>query len=111
MNLLEPEVLQGCDLLTPLVEVDLVCINQGDLQERASQVNIMKQIYKGANKVIVWLGPRTENADLALDLLQKLSSIRKEKAKFGPYGVILREDLSKAGLPDFLISSSRTGLQ
>ncbi|RTE68587.1 hypothetical protein BHE90_017035 [Fusarium euwallaceae] len=80
--------------------VDALCINQADLEERASQVNIMRQIYKEAKKVIVWLGPQADNSDLALDLLQKLSSIRQKHFDFAPYGVILRENLSKAGLPD-----------
>jgi hypothetical protein len=81
--------------------VDALCIDQANLEERASQVNIMRKIYKEADKVLVWLGPRAENSDLALNLLQKLSSIREDRFKFGRYGAILREDLFKAGLPDF----------
>jgi hypothetical protein len=80
--------------------VDALCINQADLEERASQVNIMRQIYKEAKKVIVWLGPQADNSDLAIDLFQKLSSIRQKHLDFAPYGIILREDLPKAGLPD-----------
>jgi hypothetical protein len=35
---------------------DALCINQSDLEERASQVQLMAQIYTGASKVLIWLG-------------------------------------------------------
>jgi hypothetical protein len=82
--------------------VDALCINQENLEERASQVKIMRYIYREANSVIVWLGPAADNSHLALDLLIKLSDIREQRHNFGRYGVILRENLSNSGLPDFL---------
>ena len=36
--------------------VDAVCINQEDLQERTSQVELMSCIYAGARRVLSWLG-------------------------------------------------------
>jgi hypothetical protein len=81
--------------------IDAICINQTDLRERDSQVNIMRHIYKGARAVIVWLGPAADNSLSALDLLVKLSTIREKRHDFGSYGVILRQALSSAGLPDF----------
>ena len=35
---------------------DAVCINQNDLDERSSQVNIMSDIYSGAKNCQIWLG-------------------------------------------------------
>ena len=35
--------------------IDAICINQDDVQERGSQVRLMKQIYQQAKKVTVWL--------------------------------------------------------
>jgi hypothetical protein len=35
---------------------DQICVNQGDIMERNSQVKIMVNIYRQANRVIVWLG-------------------------------------------------------
>ncbi|KAF7188329.1 Heterokaryon incompatibility protein 6, OR allele [Pseudocercospora fuligena] len=35
--------------------IDAICINQDDLAERASQVRLMREIYKRARKVVVWL--------------------------------------------------------
>ncbi|KAJ2984495.1 hypothetical protein NUW58_g6029 [Xylaria curta] len=37
--------------------IDAICINQNDLAERASQVNLMRHIYRNARRVVVWLGP------------------------------------------------------
>ena len=37
--------------------VDAVCINQADVRERELQVCLMRNIYKGAGEVLVWLGP------------------------------------------------------
>ncbi|KAF2173837.1 hypothetical protein M409DRAFT_62078 [Zasmidium cellare ATCC 36951] len=37
--------------------VDAVCINQDDVVERSSQVQMMGRIYAKARRVLVWLGP------------------------------------------------------
>ncbi|KPI37153.1 uncharacterized protein AB675_3724 [Cyphellophora attinorum] len=39
-----------------LLWIDAVCINQEDLEERASQVRYMQQLFRGARNVIAWLG-------------------------------------------------------
>lgn len=36
--------------------IDAICINQGDLQERARQVLLMGEIYSNALEVVIWLG-------------------------------------------------------
>ncbi|KAF2852158.1 HET-domain-containing protein [Plenodomus tracheiphilus IPT5] len=41
---------------TTLVWADAVCINQRDLDERASQVKQMDKVYINARRVITWLG-------------------------------------------------------
>ena len=40
----------------PQIWADAVCINQNDLDERSSQVNIMGDIFKAATKCQIWLG-------------------------------------------------------
>lgn len=35
---------------------DQICINQADVAERSQQVRLMNAIYKGAQRVLVWLG-------------------------------------------------------
>jgi hypothetical protein len=36
--------------------IDAVCINQGDLDEKASQIKLMAEIYQNASRTIIWLG-------------------------------------------------------
>ncbi|KAF1954235.1 hypothetical protein CC80DRAFT_390480, partial [Byssothecium circinans] len=43
-----------------LIWIDQLCINQDDLEERASQVSLMDVIYNCCQKVIVWLGEELE---------------------------------------------------
>ena len=43
--------------------VDAICINQQDLVERSQQVSLMRDIYEGADPVIVWLGKDDGNAE------------------------------------------------
>jgi hypothetical protein len=40
-----------------MIWADAVCINQQDVGERSDQVNKMLWIYRGATRVLVWLGP------------------------------------------------------
>ena len=49
--------------------IDAVCINQKDVPERNSQVAFMGDIYRSANRVLVWLGEADDESDLAFDLM------------------------------------------
>jgi hypothetical protein len=53
--------------LFDLLWVDAICMNQGELQERSSQVLIMGNIYSAAEEVLVWLGPRIPPHKRAVD--------------------------------------------
>ncbi|KAF2965672.1 hypothetical protein GQX73_g7874 [Xylaria multiplex] len=53
--------------------VDALCINQADIHERGQQVAIMGDIYRLARRVVVWLGPESNDSNLALDFLDSLS--------------------------------------
>jgi hypothetical protein len=44
--------------------IDAICINQADTVERSEQVLQMGNIYKAAQRVIVWLGKEKEEPDL-----------------------------------------------
>jgi len=52
------EVLRGQASIwkSKLIWIDSVCINQEDDEERGIQVQLMRQIYERATRVIVWLG-------------------------------------------------------
>jgi len=55
---------------------DQISINQDDLVERGKQVRLMGQIYKGAMRVLIWLGRDEENlARLALNKFRCLKNI------------------------------------
>jgi hypothetical protein len=57
------------------VWADAVCINQEDQDERGRQVQLMREIYKSAHRVILWLGPDTRRkAALAFSVLCSIAS-------------------------------------
>ncbi|PMD40264.1 hypothetical protein L207DRAFT_565768 [Hyaloscypha variabilis F] len=39
--------------------IDALCVNQMDINERSSQVSRMANIYRKADRVVVWLGPES----------------------------------------------------
>lgn len=68
---------------------DLVCIDQVNFQERASQILRMRDIYPRAKRVVAWLGPEADNSNLALETLEFASSFigspdQKEKTPQRP---------------------------
>ena len=54
--------------------IDAVCINQKDNGERGEQVGRMADIYRQADRVVVWLGPEENHSNLALSTLKYLGS-------------------------------------
>ncbi|KAK0624598.1 heterokaryon incompatibility protein-domain-containing protein [Bombardia bombarda] len=59
-----------------LVWIDAVCINQEDQNEKSYQVPMMDKIYSLAERVLIWLGPQSEDpkhdARTAFGFLKKL---------------------------------------
>ncbi|GCB18024.1 heterokaryon incompatibility protein 6, OR allele [Aspergillus awamori] len=51
--------------------IDAICINQLDLEERASQVGFMRDIYQGSTLTIIWLGDGDERVESLFDLARK----------------------------------------
>ena len=54
---------------------DAICINQGDKEERSSQVLLMSQIYSYASRVVVCLGIDTSENVSAFDLLRSVKDM------------------------------------
>ncbi|ORY17489.1 heterokaryon incompatibility protein-domain-containing protein [Clohesyomyces aquaticus] len=52
--------------------IDAICINQDDVEEKSTQVQLMRDIYREAEHVFVWLGPGTPETDTAMYWLDKL---------------------------------------
>lgn len=55
--------------------VDAVCIDQQNEAERTRQVSQMDVIFRTAAETLVWLGPGSEDSNLAIDTLRRLSRI------------------------------------
>ncbi|KAJ4130061.1 hypothetical protein NW768_007034 [Fusarium equiseti] len=85
---------------------DSICINQGDLHDRATQVQMMHHIYYYAASVVMWLGPETSWSILAMNTLRSCAdlvesvtmdhSIRREIFSFkdpANHGVLARDGL------------------
>ncbi|KUJ11167.1 uncharacterized protein LY89DRAFT_238894 [Mollisia scopiformis] len=49
--------------------IDAICINQEDITERNKEVTRMRDIYRSASDVLIWLGPEENDSDLALSLM------------------------------------------
>ena len=64
-----------------LVWIDAVCIWQTNHVEKASQLNLMREIYQKASRTIVWLGERPDGRDIH----KALSTIR-QTIKLGEAG-------------------------
>ena len=59
--------------------IDAICINQKNVPERNSQVQLMRQIYEGGSYTIIWLGPAQEGSKLALYKIEEVANARRER--------------------------------
>jgi hypothetical protein len=50
--------------------IDAVCINQEDPDEKARVVPQMAEYYRKAAEVLIWLGPSSDDSDLAINVLR-----------------------------------------
>jgi hypothetical protein len=75
--------------------IDAICINQGDDEEKGHQVHRMGDVYRRANKVVIWLGPAENDSDLAMESLPGLS----ERLSSLPFGSVVYH-FEENGLPD-----------
>lgn len=55
--------------------IDAMCINQGDNAEKSSQVQLMRDIYAKAIRVVVWLGESEKTTSDALELAREFENI------------------------------------
>lgn len=58
--------------------VDLLCIDQESDAERTEQVGFMKDIYAGAEHVLIWLGEEESSDVLAYGLLQQFDYVLQQ---------------------------------
>ncbi|KAL5361270.1 ankyrin repeat-containing domain protein [Aspergillus floccosus] len=55
--------------------IDALCIDQGNAEERGHQVLHMPEIYKQAERVIIWLGGATDETNLIMDAMRQLQEV------------------------------------
>jgi hypothetical protein len=55
-----------------IVWIDGICINQDDPEEKSEQVQQMPKIYAKASHVVIYLGPRSPDTDLGLQMLLRI---------------------------------------
>jgi hypothetical protein len=65
--------MQGPDARIPFL-IDALCIDQDNGSEKSHQVHLMKKIYSQAYKVLVWLGPPSEDSELALAKMRAIEA-------------------------------------
>ncbi|KAB8277105.1 heterokaryon incompatibility protein-domain-containing protein [Aspergillus minisclerotigenes] len=58
------------DQLVRRLWLDVICINQNDEDEKASQIPLMRDIYGYAYRVLVWLGDVADNSDEAFETIR-----------------------------------------
>lgn len=63
--------------------IDALCINQNDVSERAHQVNLMREVYRRASRVLVWLGDGTPDSDLVFPLCERMVEHRIDLLRDG----------------------------
>lgn len=71
-----------------LLWVDAICINQDNVEERDYQVSLMRKIYSSAGRVLIYLGPATEDTDEAMRLVN--SSVAPYHASSGENATALQ---------------------
>jgi hypothetical protein len=64
-----------------LIWIDAICIDQENLPERSSQVDMMNRIYRSSQTVIVWLGISDVHSAPAIEVINRLSAVPLEKSK------------------------------
>ncbi|KAL9629141.1 MAG: hypothetical protein Q9204_005446 [Flavoplaca sp. TL-2023a] len=52
--------------------IDQICVDQANLEERGNQVLRMPDIFTLAKSVIVWLGPATNDSEVAMKIFNKI---------------------------------------
>ncbi|KAH7153104.1 heterokaryon incompatibility protein-domain-containing protein [Dactylonectria macrodidyma] len=73
---------------------DQICINQDDIAERSRQVGLMNSIYKGAEHVLVWLGPDDERvADDAVKMIHYLRDVFADDEQHESFKLAHSEEL------------------
>ncbi|OJI85742.1 hypothetical protein ASPTUDRAFT_118842 [Aspergillus tubingensis CBS 134.48] len=67
--------------------IDAICINQMDLEERASQVSFMRDIYQRSVSTVIWLGEGDERVKLPFRLARIFRLRKREDRPWHPRNI------------------------
>ncbi|KAK2597272.1 hypothetical protein N8I77_013132 [Diaporthe amygdali] len=82
----ESGYLSSLDNLAPqYLWIDAVCINQGDNDEKSSQVAMMDVIYRHAETVVIWLGEEDFHTEGALKTMRALAEVSLKGFEEAPF--------------------------
>jgi hypothetical protein len=62
--------------------VDALCIDQNHDREKTHQVGRMRHIYEKAERVLIWLGPTTEDIDLLMEMMKDLGKMTRSRKSY-----------------------------
>ncbi|KAF2106327.1 heterokaryon incompatibility protein-domain-containing protein [Lophiotrema nucula] len=81
---------------------DTVCINQNDHSEKEGQIRMMVDIFRGAKRVLAWLGPGGHSEDEAFQFLERVSRDPKRGLDgFSPFSELAKTLRKLLALPYF----------
>lgn len=80
--------------------IDAICINQDDLAERGQQVARMRDIYRSAWQVVIWIGPEADDSSLALSALHWLANQSRRPT---PLEGVYRQGMAIDARPFFVV--------
>jgi hypothetical protein len=92
---------------------DALCINQGSIPERNSEIKRMRDLYRAALNVVIWLGDAADGSDDAINFVNGISQARSEgqealrdylRGMFASQGTYMGE-LIKADYSTILLST------
>ena len=97
-----------------LLWVDAICIDQSNTKEQGEQVGIMWDIYKTADRVVIWLGPDEGDSTIAMESFAR----HEAQTEIAARNVRSRRwedrrDIDRCGCPagDFTSHPPRIGVQ
>lgn len=82
-----------------LIWIDAICINQRSIDERNSQVKLMKEIYKKAKGLVVWLGTESPDSSLAFSVLRQYITEGSQVSHLNLLYPLFDEKVSKPPMP------------
>jgi hypothetical protein len=80
-----------------LLWVDAICINQDDITEREQQVEIMADIYRNAQRTVIWLGEAFTGVKFAFEAVKRMYDLHYAEVSDSATGITamaVRDEIS-----------------